>query len=299
MGVSTEEIIQHAISWAKAGNKEAARKALSEVVRQEPNNARAWYLLSQVIEDKEKVIYCLQKVLVLLPDNQHAKERLTQLLTQTNILANQQVQLSQIQTPQAQSPALTTEEPIITPSINIPTKKCPYCARMINADNRYCSFCGGDLSGRKQQAVQNRKPKKSFTRSWFIILGVLFFVTMCSCGVFAVFNQGVTPKNSGNTVLPMSFNETDAIRFVQDWKPRKNNGLTCKEMFDTIAYAYRNNMDIYDARVEWRATKQGEQNFTVFASLKGETGWANYSWNLNVPNKKISTSDSMTICPPD
>jgi len=111
MSESTEAIIQRAISEASAGNKEAARNTLSGVVRQEPNNARAWYLLSQVIEDKEKVIYCLQKVLELLPDNQQAKERLTQLLTPTNIPANQQAQLSQIQIQTPQSRTVATEKP--------------------------------------------------------------------------------------------------------------------------------------------------------------------------------------------
>jgi hypothetical protein len=73
---STEAIIQRAISEAKAGNKEATRIALSQVVRQEPQNARAWYLLSQVVERPERVIYCLEQVLSIQPNNEQIRQRL-------------------------------------------------------------------------------------------------------------------------------------------------------------------------------------------------------------------------------
>jgi len=67
-----EPLIQQAIAIVKAGNLPAARALLSKVVMQDPGNARAWYLLSQVVENNEQAIYCLKRVLIIQPDNQLA-----------------------------------------------------------------------------------------------------------------------------------------------------------------------------------------------------------------------------------
>jgi hypothetical protein len=81
MNTSIESQIQQAISEVKSGNKDAARKILSKVVVQEPNNARAWYLLSQVVDKPERAIYCLERVLKFEPNNVQAKGRLQNLIT--------------------------------------------------------------------------------------------------------------------------------------------------------------------------------------------------------------------------
>jgi hypothetical protein len=73
---TTDELIQQAITQGKAGNKPEAIKILAQVVKQEPTNARAWYLLSQVVETKEQIEYCLNKVLEIDPINQQAINRL-------------------------------------------------------------------------------------------------------------------------------------------------------------------------------------------------------------------------------
>src|SRR3989337_3786241 len=75
----SEQVIQQAIADAKSGNKEAAKKALSQLVKKDPNNARGWYLLSQVVEKKEQAVYCLEKLLEIQPKNQQAIKRLEEL----------------------------------------------------------------------------------------------------------------------------------------------------------------------------------------------------------------------------
>lgn len=72
----TEQRIQQAIRAAKGGDKETARQILSQVVNNEPNNGRAWYLLSQVVPDNEKAIFCLEQVLKIDPGNRQALDRL-------------------------------------------------------------------------------------------------------------------------------------------------------------------------------------------------------------------------------
>lgn len=73
------ELINKAIAEAKAGNIAGARTNLAQVVRKEPENVQAWYLLSRVVEDKEQIIYCLKRVLQIMPDSPQAKARLKKL----------------------------------------------------------------------------------------------------------------------------------------------------------------------------------------------------------------------------
>jgi len=76
---SIGQLIQQALSEAKSGNRQKARDLLSQAVKQEPQSARAWYLLSQAVGDPEQSKQCLKKVLQLDPSNAQARERLQKL----------------------------------------------------------------------------------------------------------------------------------------------------------------------------------------------------------------------------
>ncbi len=70
MSSSTEERIQEAIAAAKRGDRASARDLLGQIVRQEPGNAHAWYILSQVVDRPEQAIYCLERALQTQPSPQ-------------------------------------------------------------------------------------------------------------------------------------------------------------------------------------------------------------------------------------
>lgn len=76
---SSEFQIETAIRLAQLGQAEQARATLTEMVRQEPDNARAWLILSQVIGDRDQAIYCLQQALRIEPGNAQAASQLEQL----------------------------------------------------------------------------------------------------------------------------------------------------------------------------------------------------------------------------
>ena len=80
---NSSELIEKAITEAKSGNRTGAKKLLAQVVRKEPSNAQAWYLLSRLVEEKEQIIYCLKKVLEIMPDNSQAKARLKKLQSES------------------------------------------------------------------------------------------------------------------------------------------------------------------------------------------------------------------------
>lgn len=63
----------------KKGDKAQASKLLAEIVRQEPNNSVAWYGLALCLDERDKKIYCLKKVLSLDPTHEKARQLLEKL----------------------------------------------------------------------------------------------------------------------------------------------------------------------------------------------------------------------------
>lgn len=74
-----DEKLNEAISLYKQGNKIQAAKLLSEVVQQDPNNSTAWYGLALCLNETDKKIYCLKRVLELDSSNQKAQQLLEKL----------------------------------------------------------------------------------------------------------------------------------------------------------------------------------------------------------------------------
>lgn len=57
----------------------SARKLLVRVLRKDPKNESAWYLLSQALEEREKQVYALQQALRINPENGRVRARLEKL----------------------------------------------------------------------------------------------------------------------------------------------------------------------------------------------------------------------------
>lgn len=73
------EKLQEAVALYKKGDKAQAMKLLAEIVRQEPNNSVAWYGLALCVDESDKKIYCLKKVLNLDPTHKKAQQLLEKL----------------------------------------------------------------------------------------------------------------------------------------------------------------------------------------------------------------------------
>jgi hypothetical protein len=86
-----DEKLQEAISLYNKGDKSQASKLFAEIVRHEPNNSVAWYGLALCVDDPERKIYCLQRVLSLDPSNQKARQRLDKLQATKSSISHQQV----------------------------------------------------------------------------------------------------------------------------------------------------------------------------------------------------------------
>jgi len=68
--------LQQAITAAKSGDKETAKRLLVQVVHDEPRNEEAWLWLAWAVEELEQKEYCLKRVLSINPINEQARKML-------------------------------------------------------------------------------------------------------------------------------------------------------------------------------------------------------------------------------
>lgn len=71
--------LKQAAELVKAGKTKSARGLIIEVLREDPNNAQAWYMLSFAVPRVDRQIYALQQTIQLVPDHQKAIDRLKKL----------------------------------------------------------------------------------------------------------------------------------------------------------------------------------------------------------------------------
>ena len=76
---NSDPLIQAGIKALKAGERDQARKLLTQAVKQDERNEKAWLWLSGAVKTKEERRLCLENVLAIDPDNATAIKGLTKL----------------------------------------------------------------------------------------------------------------------------------------------------------------------------------------------------------------------------
>jgi hypothetical protein len=71
--------LQQAIVATRAGQIEVAQSLLMQLIREEPEDANAWFLLSYLVDSPDRQILYLQKTLELDPENEIARHYQAQL----------------------------------------------------------------------------------------------------------------------------------------------------------------------------------------------------------------------------
>lgn len=74
-----ETTLEQAISAAKAGRKEEARRLLEAVLDADDRNEQAWLWMSDVVDSDEERVICLENVLTINPHNEPARRGLVAL----------------------------------------------------------------------------------------------------------------------------------------------------------------------------------------------------------------------------
>ncbi len=86
-----KEIVSQIKKLLQTGQKDKARQLLITYVRQNPNDAGAWWALSRVVENRQQEKECLQRVLKLKPDHAQARRRWVTLTAPDNLGAERSI----------------------------------------------------------------------------------------------------------------------------------------------------------------------------------------------------------------
>jgi len=79
------QALADAITATRANDKRKAQLLLATSLKENPDDVQSWYLLSMLVDSKEKQALYLSKALALDPDHPKAQERLTRLQTAETI----------------------------------------------------------------------------------------------------------------------------------------------------------------------------------------------------------------------
>jgi tetratricopeptide (TPR) repeat protein len=71
--MNKQELLKQADYTFQRGNRELAKKYLSDLLTQYPNEEAAWMLLARIVEEKERKIECYEHALKINPNNNEAR----------------------------------------------------------------------------------------------------------------------------------------------------------------------------------------------------------------------------------
>jgi hypothetical protein len=75
----SEAQLREAYTLMKQGDKKGAARLVQDVLREDRSNLNAWWLFSHLLEDEEKIVKSLEKVLSLNSEHMGARKRLAQM----------------------------------------------------------------------------------------------------------------------------------------------------------------------------------------------------------------------------
>lgn len=113
--LSVDELLRQGKQAANDHDNAQARRLLSQLVRRDPANEQGWLWLSGVIEEPERIRYCLERVLAINPDNVHAAAALEDFAALTAPAPSRSVGLSSSTTPAASAQRVPAPAPAPRP----------------------------------------------------------------------------------------------------------------------------------------------------------------------------------------
>ena len=71
--MNKQELLKQADYTFQRGNRELAKKYISDILAIYPDDEQAWMLLARVVDEKERKVQCFERVLKINPKNEEAK----------------------------------------------------------------------------------------------------------------------------------------------------------------------------------------------------------------------------------
>ena len=150
--------LQSGIEALKAGDLINAKRLLSSAVAQYPDNERAWGWLYNASDTDDEKRRCLDNMTRINPGNQKPRE----------LLAAMSVNSTVAEVPQV------APEPAVT-------KKCPYCAEIVQPEATVCKHCGKNIAPVVMVGEQLKTLGASLTA-----LGGIVFTLLCMWVCYSV-----------------------------------------------------------------------------------------------------------------
>lgn len=82
--MNKQELFKQADYTFQRGNRELAKKYLTDLLAAHPDDEAAWMLLARVVEEKERKVECFERVLKINPKNEEAKLALVRVRASIN-----------------------------------------------------------------------------------------------------------------------------------------------------------------------------------------------------------------------
>jgi len=138
------ELLQEGIAAVKAGDKQAARERLMQVVELDERNEQAWLWLSGVVESTEDKRACLENVLAINPNNTHAQSGLAWIRQNEPdpSPAGERCPRCQAQASPSETSCARCGLPLIV--------ACPACGQYADVERSACPACGHHLGDFRQ-----------------------------------------------------------------------------------------------------------------------------------------------------
>lgn len=235
--------LQQAADYIKAGQLQQAQPLLVRFIKQQPDSADAWYLMSFVVPQPAQQIDCLQRVLRYNPAHRQAQARLVEVMTGQSTsqpAASAPARSMSSPLPPIAPPVPAQPEPVETPPVEVvrpePTPepqpgkkpKARSSSEAIQPTPEPTSTEFDNLRSKLSEPVKEyRKPRRSYK----LLLGLLIFVVLlAAAGTAAVVltRPADTPSAAAvPTAVPTS-TETPTVtptpsitptRFPPTWTP--------------------------------------------------------------------------------
>lgn len=137
--VKPQVALAEAITAAKLGQLQLARRLLAELVERDPNNENAWLWIAALSEDKQQAMAALDRVLQINPNNQQAMNALALARLQESGLRYARRPAGRPAEGNGRQPAAAPASP---PASQTVSWTCPVCSAASPKAERRCPRCG-------------------------------------------------------------------------------------------------------------------------------------------------------------